>query len=62
MGYNRTMAQGFLWRLLRTALSLGISTAVAYTTNDIKYIALTPVITATAKLMRDYFNIKNLPL
>jgi len=56
------MISSFLWRLVRTAASIGIATAVAWATNDPKWLWLAPVISAAAKVLREKFNLQNLPL
>jgi len=52
----------FLWRLARTAASIGLSTMAAWATGNKNLIWLAPVISAIAKALRDKFGLTLLPL
>ena len=56
------MWMALLWRLGRTAIGLGISTVIATVTSEPNWIWLAPVITAVAKVIREKFNLTNIPL
>lgn len=53
---------GFIWRLIRVAAAIGLSSAVAYAAHDPRWIWLSPVISAAAKVARENFNLNNFPL
>jgi hypothetical protein len=67
---NRREKEGQMWeklgraikRLARGALALLIAGGVAAATKDPKWIALAPLINATAKWLRDTLGLKNIPL
>ena len=56
------MWMSIVWRLIRTASGLGIASAVAWASNDPRWIWLAPVITAVAKALRERFGLTNIPL
>jgi len=51
-----------LKRLVRSTLGLVIAGAIAYTNKDPKLLLFAPVIQASAKYLRDKFNLEYLPL
>lgn len=56
------MWMSLVWRLVRTTAGLGIAAAVSWAANDPRWIWLAPVITAVAKVLRDKFDLTNIPL
>jgi hypothetical protein len=52
----------FIWRLVRTAAAIALAGAAAAVTKDPQLIWLAPVISAIAKVLRDKFGFKNIPL
>lgn len=52
----------FLWRAARTAAAVGLASAAAWATKDPRWVWLAPVISAVAKVLRDEYGLKNIPL
>jgi len=51
----------FVWRLVRVAVSLGMSFGLAQITGNDKLIWAAPIITAAAKAARDKWGLQNIP-
>lgn len=56
------MLNALIWRVVRTAASVGIASLVVLCKNDPRWIWLAPVISGIAKMLRDKFGFTNIPL
>jgi len=54
-----TLIQGFIWRLVRTTIAIGIANAAAWAAKDPRWLWLAPIIAAFDKLTRDILATKN---